>query len=57
MERSPDPDGPGMRMVRIVWIYVLSKFVEFLDTFFFLARRKFGNISALHVGEQRNIGN
>ncbi len=51
MEPSTDPDGTGMRMAFIVWVYFLSKFLEFFDTFFFVARKKFGNISALHVCE------
>ena len=38
-----------MRMVRVVWIYYISKFIEFFDTFFFVARKKFGHISALQV--------
>nr|UZZ64689.1 fatty acid elongase elovl1e [Platychelipus littoralis] len=49
VERDPDPNGSGMRMARITWIYFLSKFLEFCDTFFFLARKKFAHVSALQV--------
>lgn len=38
-----------MRMARIVWIYFMTKFVEFFDTFFFIARKKFAHVSALQV--------
>ena len=36
-------------MARVVWLYYVSKFVEFLDTYFFIARKKFSNVSALQV--------
>ncbi|TRY62206.1 hypothetical protein TCAL_01455 [Tigriopus californicus] len=49
VETSSDPDSNAMRMARIVWIYYLSKFVEFLDTFFFIARKKFSHVSVLQV--------
>lgn len=49
VEQSTDPNGTGMRMARIVYIYAMSKFVEFFDTFFFIARKKFSHVSALQV--------
>lgn len=52
VERDTDPNGNGMRMARIVWIYYMSKFVELLDTIFFLARKKFSHISKLQVIKQ-----
>jgi len=39
----------AMRMARIVWWYFISKFVEFLDTIFFIMRKKYEQVSALHV--------
>ena len=36
-------------MMWISYIYYLSKFSEFIDTFCFVARKKFGHISLLHV--------
>lgn len=49
VDTSTDPDGEGMRMARVTWIYFMLKFVEFLDTVFFILRRKFGHVSALQV--------
>jgi hypothetical protein len=39
----------GNRMAGAAWWYFFSKFTEFFDTFFFLARKKFDNVSTLHV--------
>ena len=39
----------GMRMTRACWLYFLGKFLEFSDTFFFLARKKFDHVSYLQV--------
>ncbi len=39
----------GNRMASAAWWYFFSKFTEFFDTFFFLARKKFDNVSTLHV--------
>ena len=44
-----------MRMARIVWIYYISKFVEFFDTFFFIGRKKFAHVSALQVRFQKEL--
>lgn len=49
VDRSPEYNSAGMRMARICWLYFVSKFVEFMDTFFFLARKKFAHVSALQV--------
>ena len=38
-----------MRMARACYIYYLTKFVEFADTFFFIARKKFGHVSRLQL--------
>ena len=38
-----------MRMVRACWLYFLGKFLEFTDTIFFLARKKFDHVSWLQV--------
>ena len=43
-------DSPAaMGMASVAWYYYITKFVEFADTFFFLARKKFDHISTLHV--------
>ena len=36
-------------MAETAWYYYMTKFVEFADTFFFLARKKLDHISSLHV--------
>ena len=50
VERDPDPEGPGMKMAWVVYLYARSKFVELLDTVFFVLRKKFTHVSALQVG-------
>ena len=49
IDRDTDPNGSGMRMVRACWLYFLGKFLEFTDTFFFLARKKLDHVSWLQV--------
>nr|QMX41497.1 very long chain fatty acid elongation protein ELO3 [Dioryctria abietella] len=39
----------AMRMVNICWWYYFSKFTEFLDTIFFVMRKKNDQVSTLHV--------
>lgn len=36
-------------MARVCWWYYIAKFTEFLDTLFFLMRKKFQHVSTLHV--------
>lgn len=44
---SEDPDE--MRIARALWWYYFSKLIEFMDTFFFILRKKNNQISFLHV--------
>lgn len=37
------------RMLNVAWIYFMTKFLDFLDTIFFVLRKKFNQISTLHV--------
>ncbi|XP_033211286.1 elongation of very long chain fatty acids protein AAEL008004-like [Belonocnema kinseyi] len=39
----------AMRMARGCWWYYFSKFTEFMDTIFFVMRKKYDHISTLHV--------
>jgi len=49
IDRDTDPNSKGMRMTRACWLYFMGKFLEFADTFFFLARKKFEHVSYLQV--------
>lgn len=35
--------------LQLAWIFVMSKFVDLLDTIFFVFRKKYNQVSALHV--------
>ncbi|XP_040211884.1 elongation of very long chain fatty acids protein 4-like [Rana temporaria] len=39
----------GLRMARVCWWFFFSKVIELLDTIFFIMRKKFTQISFLHV--------
>ncbi|KAF2881321.1 hypothetical protein ILUMI_24851 [Ignelater luminosus] len=39
----------SIRMTHAAWWYYFSKFTEFMDTIFFLLRKKFSHITTLHV--------
>ncbi|KAK3794479.1 hypothetical protein RRG08_003632 [Elysia crispata] len=39
----------AMRMARLVWLYFFTRYVEFLDTIFFILRKKNNQLSFLHV--------
>jgi hypothetical protein len=49
VDRSTAPGSNGMRMAICCWLYYMSKFTEFADTFFFIARKKFAHVSMLQV--------
>jgi len=38
-----------LRMIRVMWWFWISKHIEFLDTYFFIARKNFRQVSFLHV--------
>ncbi|KAL9955570.1 hypothetical protein ACROYT_G036910 [Oculina patagonica] len=43
-------DDPRLtRLARVCYVYFLSKFVEYLDTFFFILRKKNNQVTFLHV--------
>ncbi|XP_053159960.1 elongation of very long chain fatty acids protein 7 isoform X4 [Hemicordylus capensis] len=39
----------ALRMVNVCWLYYFSKFIELLDTVFFVLRKKNGQVTFLHV--------
>ncbi|KAM4552724.1 elongation of very long chain fatty acids protein 1a [Odontesthes bonariensis] len=39
----------ALRMVRVAWLFYFSKFIELLDTVFFVLRKKQSQITFLHV--------
>ena len=47
LDRSMNPKA--LRMANAGWWYFFSKFTEFLDTLFFVLRKKNEHISTLHV--------
>lgn len=43
-------DSPqANRMVRVAWLFLFSKFIELMDTVFFVLRKKHGQITFLHI--------
>ncbi|TRY75654.1 hypothetical protein TCAL_00502 [Tigriopus californicus] len=47
VDYSNDPQA--LAMIWCCWLYYMSKFTEFFDTFCFVARKKFNQVSLLHV--------
>ncbi|XP_070563176.1 very long chain fatty acid elongase 7-like [Ptychodera flava] len=39
----------ALRMVRVCWLFYFSKFIELMDTIFFILRKKNNQVSFLHV--------
>ncbi|XP_077974371.1 very long chain fatty acid elongase 4-like [Styela clava] len=39
----------AIRMAKVVWWYYFSKYIELLETLFFALRKKFNQISILHI--------
>lgn len=39
----------SLQMANISWWYYFSKFTEFFDTFFFVLRKRYDQVSTLHV--------
>ncbi|KAM4642260.1 very long chain fatty acid elongase 1 [Discoglossus pictus] len=45
-----ESDSPmALRMVRVAWMFLFSKFIELLDTVFFILRKKNSQITFLHI--------
>lgn len=39
----------AIRMANVSWLFFISRFIEFSDTAFFILRKKFNNVTFLHV--------
>jgi len=39
----------AIEMANFSWWYYMSKYLEFVDTFFFVLRKKYSHVTALHV--------
>ncbi|XP_013886729.1 elongation of very long chain fatty acids protein 1a [Austrofundulus limnaeus] len=46
---DPSTSPEALRMVRVAWLFYFSKFIELLDTVFFVLRKKQSQITFLHV--------
>lgn len=46
---NPAKSGKPLRMALGCYLFFMSKFTDFIDTFFFILRKKNSHISALHV--------
>ncbi|XP_054274092.1 elongation of very long chain fatty acids protein 4-like isoform X2 [Macrosteles quadrilineatus] len=53
--RNVANDQENYRMNSLVWYYLMSKFVELLDTVFFVLRKKQTQVSFLHVYHHTNM--
>ena len=49
VELDTHPESDGMRMANVAHLYLMTKFLEFADTFFFMARKKFTHVTKLHL--------
>ena len=49
LENDSTPNSFAMRMAMACYLYYINKFVEFADTFFFIARKKFRNVNKLQL--------
>ena len=47
MDPDPNPGSPGYNMAIVALGAYLIRYVDFLDTLFFILRKKFGNVSTL----------
>ncbi|KAG9341552.1 hypothetical protein JZ751_019058 [Albula glossodonta] len=47
VDYSDNPEA--LRMVRVAWLFLFSKFIELMDTIFFVLRKKHSQITFLHI--------
>ncbi|XP_061835419.1 elongation of very long chain fatty acids protein 1a isoform X1 [Nerophis lumbriciformis] len=46
---DPSSSPQALRMVHVAWVFFFSKFIELIDTLFFVLRKKQNQITFLHV--------
>ena len=39
----------ALRALNMAWLFYMSKFLDMFDSFFFVAKKKYGHLSFLHV--------
>jgi len=49
VDHDATPGSKGMIMVDVIWWFFISKFVDFMDTFFIIVKKKNNQLSFLHV--------
>ena len=49
VEAGTEKGSTAMRMISVSYVYLVNKYIEFADTFFFVARKKNNQITFLHV--------
>ena len=49
VESGTETGSTAMRMAAVAYVYLINKYIEFADTFFFVARKKTNQITFLHV--------
>jgi len=49
VEMDSTPGSSGMWVAQATWLYFLNKYSDYADTFFFVARKKFNQVTPLHV--------
>lgn len=49
VELDSRPNSKGLKMAQICWWAYLSKILDFFDTFFFVAKKKFNHVSYLQI--------
>lgn len=53
--RSHNKSPNEMRVAKAVWLYFLSKPIEFLDTLFFIMRKKSSQLTLLHIYHHSSV--
>lgn len=49
VERDADPSSNGYQMAVTIWWATMFRYLDFMDTFFFIVKKKFGHVNALQT--------